>query len=154
MVRQAYSAAAQSPAAEHAFPVGRLFAESAEGARVLDVGCGAGLDCAIAARRAGSHGRVAGLDFSMAMLARARCAHPGIIFCCAAAEQIPLPDSSVDLALANGIFNLNPQRTLIFHELARVLRPAGVLVAAELVLAQHILRQQLREVRDGERAPA
>jgi arsenite methyltransferase len=167
MVREAYSAAAQSPAGGHDFPVGRTFAENLgyppqlleslppasveafsgvstvsliapihEGARVLDVGCGAGMDSAIARSRAGPQGRVVGLDFSEQMLARARCTGPEIIFCCAATERMPLADASMDMALVNGIFNLNPLRSRIFHGLARVLRPGGILVAAELILAQ------------------
>jgi len=43
--------------------------------------------------------------------------------------------SSVDVALVNGIFNLNPSRKQIFCELARVLRPGGKAYAAELILA-------------------
>ncbi len=50
------------------------------------------------------------------------------------AEQLPLSDSSIDVALANGIFNLNPARTAIFRELARVVRQGGVVFAAELIL--------------------
>ena len=52
----------------------------------------------------------------------------------ASAEQLPLRDQSVDVALVNGIFNLNPARTAIFHELSRVMRPGGAVFAAELVL--------------------
>ncbi|MBI3625608.1 MAG: methyltransferase domain-containing protein, partial [Candidatus Rokubacteria bacterium] len=49
-----------------------IFADTPQGARVLDLGCGAGLDSLIAARRVGVHGRVIGIDFSDEMLARAR----------------------------------------------------------------------------------
>lgn len=100
-VRQAYSAVADNPQAEHPFPVGRQFAESLgyspgvladlpaaaveafagvsnvavfadipEGATVLDLGCGAGLDSLIAAGRVGPAGRVLGIDFSESMLTR------------------------------------------------------------------------------------
>jgi len=172
LVREAYSAAATTPAACHPFPVGRefaaslgypaeslaslpaasveafsgvstvsLLAEIQPGATVLDVGCGAGLDSLIAARRVGPHGRVIGLDFSADMLARARAAVaeagiPQVCFALAAAECLPLPDASIDAAMVNGIFNLNPARTSIFNELARVLRPGGAVWVAELVLSQ------------------
>ena len=84
--------------------------------------------------------KVLGSDFSEAMTARARAAaidagSDNVVFCRADAERLPLPDASIDIALANGIFNLNPERAAIFRELARVLRAGGAVYAAELVLA-------------------
>ncbi len=170
-VREAYSAAANSPAHKHPFPVGRAFAESIgypatlidtlpstcveafagvsnvslfadvpEGATVLDLGCGAGLDSLIAARRAGPSGKVVAVDFSTDMLNRAgrAAAQAGIKnvrFEQADAERVPIISGSIDVALVNGIFNLNPAREPIFQELARVLHPDGVVYAAELILA-------------------
>ncbi|MFH0814221.1 MAG: methyltransferase domain-containing protein [Pseudomonadota bacterium] len=179
-VREAYSAAAERPHEEHAFPVGRSFAESigypkeqldrmpsvsvnafagvsnvsifanlpAE-ATVLDLGCGAGLDSLIAAERVGPKGRVIGIDFSDAMLRRARQAAgefggSNVEFSKADAEKLPLEDGLVDVALVNGIFNLNPARDAIFRELARVMREGGEVFAAELVL-QEPLSQEMRK---------
>lgn len=118
-----------------------VFAEIGEGERVLDLGCGAGLDSLIAAWRTGEGGRVFAFDFSEAMLARARRAASErgllqIIHCRADAERLPLPDGSVDTALVNGLFNLNPAREEIFKELARVLRTGGRVYAAELVAVE------------------
>ena len=106
---------------------------------MLDLGCGAGLDSLIAAWRVGLAGKVTGLDFSDAMLRRARgaAAEAGldhVQFQRAEAERLPLPDGSVDIALVNGIFNLNTARAAIFRELARVVRPGGAVFAAELIL--------------------
>lgn len=117
-----------------------LFADLPVGASVLDLGCGAGLDSIVAARRVGPSGRVIGVDFSEAMLARARAAKelanlPQIDFLHGDAEHLFLPNAAVDLALVNGIFNLNPMRNEILSELARVLRPHGRAYVAELVLA-------------------
>jgi len=173
-VCEAYSAAANSPADKHPFPVGRdfaeslgysaalldtlpscaveaftgvssvsLFAEIPEGAIVLDLGCGAGLDSLIAARRVGPSGKVIGIDFSDTMLERARkAAHvAGVLnatFERADAENLPFDDASIDIALVNGIFNLNPARESIFGELARVLKLGGVAYSAELVLASQL----------------
>jgi ubiquinone/menaquinone biosynthesis C-methylase UbiE len=110
-----------------------------DGLTVLDLGCGAGLDSLVAAERVRSSGRVVGIDFSDEMLERAkraskRNAQAHVSFVRAAAEQIPLCDSCVDVALVNGIFNLNPFREDILHELRRVMRPGGSVFGAELVL--------------------
>jgi arsenite methyltransferase len=118
-----------------------VFADIHNGETVLDLGCGAGLDSLIAAKRTGPAGTVIGVDFSSAMLARARDAaqHAGIhnaLFCQASAEGLPLRDGSIAVALVNGIFNLNPARGAIFRELARVLEPDGRVYAAELILRE------------------
>lgn len=102
---------------------------------VLDLGCGAGLDSLVAAERVRPGGNVLGIDFSADMLARAASTGAeNVAWCQASAEALPLADGSVDAALVNGIFNLNPERSRIFAELARVVRPGGRVHAAELVL--------------------
>lgn len=157
-VREAYSRAALEPAGQHPFPVGAALAASLGYAReliadhpraadafvgvaclpgfvevdagmtVLDLGCGSGLDALAIGPRAG---RIAGLDFSAEMLARAS-AH--LLAVQGEAERMPFADGCFDAALANGIFNLNPRREEIFAELARVLRPGGRAWGAELIL--------------------
>lgn len=118
-----------------------IFADIPLGATVLDLGCGAGLDSLIAARRVGPKGYVIGMDFSETMLARAQQAATEVgadnmEFRRADAENIPLEADTIDVALVNGIFNLNPARDLIFAELARVVRPSGVVYAAEIILCE------------------
>lgn len=116
-----------------------VFADILPGMRVLDLGCGAGLDSLIAARRVGNRGEIVGVDFSATMLKRARKAEReagarNLIFCQAAAESLPLKSASIDVVLVNGIFNLNSAREAIFSELARVVRTGGSVYAAELIL--------------------
>lgn len=128
-----------------------VFAEISVGATVLDLGCGAGLDSLIAARKVGPHGRVISIDFSDAMLARARQAAAelrigNLDLYQADAEKLPLDDGSIDVALVNGIFNLNPEREAIFGELARVVREGGAVYAAELILREPLPP----EIRDSE----
>ena len=114
------------------------FADVPGGSQVLDLGCGSGLDSLLAARTAS---RVLGVDFSPQMLARARAAADSagvtnVEYRLGAAEAIPAETGSIDVAIVNGIFNLNPARTEIFRELARVVRDGGCVFAAELILAQ------------------
>jgi arsenite methyltransferase len=116
-----------------------VYAVIPRGATVLDLGCGGGLDSLIAAEKTGPRGHVIGVDFSGSMLDRARrgasaTALTNVEFREGDAERLPVEDASVDVALVNGIFNLNPARDAIFHELARVVRPGGVVFAAELIL--------------------
>jgi arsenite methyltransferase len=119
-----------------------VFATIPAGSIVLDLGCGAGLDSLIAARRAGTGGRVIGVDFSDSMLGRVRRAvalsAANVMPCRADAEHLPLATASIDVALVNGIFNLNPARPQIFQELARVLRPGGAVFSAELILMEAV----------------
>ncbi len=93
-------------------------------AHVLDLGCGAGLDSLILARRVGATGRVVGIGFSWV----------NGTFCLGDAERLPLDEASIDVAFVNGIFNLNPARAEIFRELARVVRANGHVYVAELLL--------------------
>lgn len=125
-----------------------LFADLRPGGVVLDLGCGAGMDSIIAARRVGPAGRVIGIDFSEKMLERARCGLESqhlrnVELCHAGAEQLPLENASIDAAIVNGIFNLNPNRMDIFSELARVLRPGGSAWIAELVLIKPLPESDL-----------
>jgi arsenite methyltransferase len=116
-----------------------VFAHIPAGSVVLDLGCGAGLDSLVAARKAGSEGAVIGVDFSESMLTRAHQAAmaanaTNIGFRQADGEYLPIGAEQIDVALVNGIFNLNPKRDFILAELARVTRPSGVVYAAELIL--------------------
>ncbi len=118
-----------------------VFAEIETGATVLDVGCGAGLDCLLAARKTGPSGKVIGIDFSREMIQRARQAafsagQGNLELYLGAAEDLPFREGAFDIILLNGIFNLNPHRDRIFRELFRVLGPGGRVYAAELVLKE------------------
>ncbi|MBI1827279.1 MAG: methyltransferase domain-containing protein [Planctomycetes bacterium] len=121
-----------------------IFADVPEGVSVLDLGCGAGLDTMIAARRVGAKGRVTGVDFSQSMLTRARSAAAELgvtnaVFLEGTAENIPCPAASFDIAIINGIFNLNPAREAIFRELSRVLKSGASASIAELILKEPLL---------------
>jgi arsenite methyltransferase len=118
-----------------------VIADIPPGATVLDLGCGAGMDSLLAASKTGLSGWVIGVDFSKSMIDRARrgaseAGLSNVEFREADAERLPLADASVDVAMVNGIFNLNPMRDAILRELARVVRLGGVVFAAELILGE------------------
>lgn len=129
-------------AVEGALGVGNhlRFAEIEPGETVLDLGCGAGIDSILAARRTGPTGRVIALDFLPEMLERTAAAASdagldnvepleGDI------EAIPLPDASVDHVISNGVINLAARKARVLAECARVLRPRGKLTVSDLTVA-------------------
>lgn len=123
------------------------------GERVLDLGCGAGLDAIIAAEAVGPGGRVQAVDYAAAMvaLARANARDAGVTTVQveqAPVEALPFPDATFDVAQANGVFNLSPQKEQAVREVWRVLRPGGRLVAAEIALAGAVADRDRATVQD------
>jgi SAM-dependent methyltransferase len=121
--------------------VGYPFAEGVirQGDAVLDVGSGSGTDTLIAAMLTGPSGVVYGLDMTRAMreklqrtVATKRIGHVCVLE--GNAEQIPLPDASIDVVTSNGVLNLVPDKPTAFGEIARVLKPGGRLQIADIAL--------------------
>lgn len=107
------------------------------GETVLDIGCGAGMDLLIAARRVGPTGRAIGVDMTPAMRAKARDAAraaglSNVEVREGDAEALPVGDASVDVVLSNGVMNLTPNKEKAYGEIARVLRPGGRLLLADI----------------------
>ncbi|HEU5170609.1 MAG TPA: methyltransferase domain-containing protein [Gemmatimonadales bacterium] len=106
---------------------------------VLDIGSGSGTDALIASRLVGAGGRVIGLDMTEAMREKlganaARAGAANLEVLAGDAEEIPLPDASVDVVTTNGVLNLVPDKPRAIREVARVLRPGGRLQLADIVV--------------------
>ena len=111
------------------------------GDRVLDACCGTG-DLALEAERHG--GRVVGLDFSGRMLARARRKSATIVWVEGDALALPFEDASFDAATVGfGVRNLS-DLGLGLRELARVLRPGGMVAVLEITRPRGVLRPFFR----------
>ncbi len=113
------------------------------GDRVLDIGAGSGTDTLIAAGLVGAEGKVFALDMTSAMLAKlrrnvAKAGARNIEVIAGNAEAIPLPDASVDVVTSNGVLNLVPDKPKAVAEIFRVLRPAGHVQIADIMLAQPV----------------
>lgn len=139
-------AAAPQGARQWALGVGNPVPHAAlqPGERVLDLGCGAGIDVLLAAREVGPTGQVTGLDGLPEMVERARgfAADAGldnVEIVEGRIDAIPLPDDSVDVVISNGAINLAARKSRVLAEAARVLRPGGRFCVADLTIVEEDL---------------
>jgi SAM-dependent methyltransferase len=118
-------------------------AELREGERVLDLGSGGGIDVLLSARRVGPSGFAYGVDMTdeMLTLARANASRAGVgnvEFRKGQIEDLPLPDSSVDVVISNCVINLSGDKPAVLAEMFRVLVPGGRIGIADVVAEDHL----------------
>jgi SAM-dependent methyltransferase len=118
---------------------------------VVDLGSGGGLDVFLSARKVGPTGKAIGIDMTPDMidLARKNAARSGLTnveFHHAMIDRLPLPDASVDVVISNCVINLAPDKSAVFREIARVLKPGGRLAISDIALKQPLPEEIAKDV--------
>ncbi|MDD2913088.1 MAG: arsenite methyltransferase [Candidatus Paceibacterota bacterium] len=123
------------------------FSKIKEGDTVLDLGCGAGFDCFLAAKRVKEKGKVIGVDMTKDMIERAkenakRRKVKNVQFILSEIEEMPIKDNSIDIIITNCVINLAPDKLKVFKKAYRVLKKGGKIFLSDIVLLKELSEKQ------------
>lgn len=122
------------------------FAQIKVGDVVIDLGSGAGNDCFIARAETGEAGKVIGIDFTEAMINKARenaekLGFNNVEFRQGDIEKMPVSANAADVIVSNCVLNLVPNKDNVFKEIYRVLKPGGHFSISDIVLVGNLPSQ-------------
>ncbi len=122
-----------------------------EGEVVVDLGCGGGLDVLLSAQKVGRSGKAIGIDMTPEMIRLAnenagKGEFSNVEFHLASIDQMPLEDGSVDCVISNCVINLAPDKTSVFREVARVLKPGGRLAVSDIALKKDLPEELAQDI--------
>jgi len=115
------------------------FAQIKKGDTVIDLGSGAGNDCFIARSETGETGKVIGIDFTEAMISKARenadkLGFNNVEFRLGDIEHMPVTANAADVIVSNCVLNLVPDKNAVIKDIYRVLKPGGHFSISDIVL--------------------
>jgi len=123
-----------------------------EGEIVVDLGCGGGLDCFLAAKKVGNAGKVIGIDMTPEMISKARLnaeksGYKNVEFRLGEIENLPVADNFADVVMSNCVINLSPDKQRVFDESYRILKKGGRIIIMDVVSIKEI-PQSLKQNND------